>query len=249
MLPPEHGAWGFLFEPMIVGLALAPTAAGWLAAGSALAAFLARNPARIALSDRRIGVRSLRTRNAEKVAISFSFIALILVTLAASLGEVRMLIPLGVALPFALVQQWLESRRRSRELPAEICGTIAVGSIGTVILLAAGASLLLAFSAWLLLTARAVPAVLYVRSRIALDKRGVRAFAAPVLSHTMAVAAGTALLFTPASNVFALVVLTLLLLRCIAGLSPLRRRLHPRRIGVLELFWGVAMVAAVIMGR
>ena len=60
-LPAEHGGWGFLAEPVVLGLVLAPSAAGLCLALAALAAFLARHPLRLALIDRRKGVRYPRT--------------------------------------------------------------------------------------------------------------------------------------------------------------------------------------------
>src|SRR5512136_2263107 len=56
-LPAEHGGWGFLAEPVILGLVLAPSAAGVCLALAALAAFLARHPLRLLLLDRRKGTR------------------------------------------------------------------------------------------------------------------------------------------------------------------------------------------------
>ncbi len=52
-LPAEHGGGSFLAEPAILGLALAPSAAGACLALAALAGFLARHPLRLALIDRR----------------------------------------------------------------------------------------------------------------------------------------------------------------------------------------------------
>ena len=46
-LPAEHGGWGFLTEPVVLGLVLAPSAAGLCLALAALAAFLTRHPLRL----------------------------------------------------------------------------------------------------------------------------------------------------------------------------------------------------------
>ena len=50
-LPTEHGGWGFLLEPVLLGLLLAPSPAGVLLALAGLATFLARHPADIWLRD------------------------------------------------------------------------------------------------------------------------------------------------------------------------------------------------------
>ncbi|MFN8095814.1 MAG: YwiC-like family protein [Vicinamibacteria bacterium] len=56
-LPAEHGGWGLLAEPIVLGLVLAPSAGGSCLALAALAAFLARHPLRLVLMDRRKGAR------------------------------------------------------------------------------------------------------------------------------------------------------------------------------------------------
>lgn len=248
VLPPEHGAWGFLLEPIIVGLVVASTVPGWLAALSIIAAFLARNPLRIALADRRLGIRSERTRGAEMLAMALIAVAAAAFGIAIVSGDVRMMLPVAVALPFAMVQAQLERMRRSRALAAEICGTIAIGSAASVIAFSAGADALEAFPLWLLLSARSVPAVLYVRERIALEKRGVTPSLVPVTAHVVAILASAFLLPASAANIPAFALLVLLLFRCIVGLSPLRRPSSARTIGTGELIWGAAMVAAVIAG-
>jgi hypothetical protein len=46
-LPVEHGGWGFVVEPLVLGLVLVPSGAGACLAGAALAAFLVRHPLRL----------------------------------------------------------------------------------------------------------------------------------------------------------------------------------------------------------
>ena len=247
VLPPEHGAWGFLFEPMIAALFLAPSTSGLFVALAAFAAFLARNPMRIALADRRLGVRSQRTRAAERAAGALAAAAALLLAGALATGDSRLLIPLIIALPVALLQQRLEAMRRSRELAAELLGTLAIGALASIIILAGGGSGWLALALWVLLTGRAVPAVLYVRSRIALDKRNVAPGMAPIVAHILAILASLVLLATPAGMPVASIVLGLLLLRCVVGLSRLRRAAPAKRVGIAELGWGVLMVVALVV--
>lgn len=247
VLPPEHGAWAFLLEPVIVALVLVPSIPGLAVALSALAAFLARNPLRIVSSDRRLEVRSQRTRSAERAAVALSAGALASLATAVASGDTRLLIPVAAALPIALVQQRLESMRRSRELAAELSGTLAIGAVASVIVLAGGGSGWLALSLWTLLSCRSIPAVLYVRNRIALEKRGVSPSAVPVVAHVIAVGIGAVLLLTPAGSAAAAVVLGLLLVRCLIGISPRRRRVSAKRIGIAEMGWGAIMVLALVL--
>jgi len=50
-LPVEHGGWGFLLEPLVVGLGVAPARSSLLLGVAACAAFLLRHPLRIVLSE------------------------------------------------------------------------------------------------------------------------------------------------------------------------------------------------------
>src|SRR5512134_1647976 len=74
-LPVEHGGWGLLGEPILVGLCLAPSRPGLGIAAAALAAFLARHPLRLALADWRRGARYARTSVALRFALVYGLVA------------------------------------------------------------------------------------------------------------------------------------------------------------------------------
>jgi len=69
-LPIEHGSWGFLFEPLVAGLAIAPSKASPWIAGLVIGAFLIRQPLKIFLADRRSG----RWLPQTKYAVTFLFL-------------------------------------------------------------------------------------------------------------------------------------------------------------------------------
>ena len=50
-LPAEHGGWGLTLEPGLLGLLMAPSAAGVCVALAALVAFLARTPLKVVVVD------------------------------------------------------------------------------------------------------------------------------------------------------------------------------------------------------
>src|SRR5688572_5798902 len=75
-LPIEHGGWGLLAEPILLGLMVAPSAGGVAIATAALFGFLWRHPARIAIADVRRGVRYPRTSAAIVVASAYAALAL-----------------------------------------------------------------------------------------------------------------------------------------------------------------------------
>ena len=66
LVPAEHGSWGFLAEPLVLGLAVAFSGAGLLLALAVVAAFLARQPLKLVWTDRRKGRRYPRTAAAER---------------------------------------------------------------------------------------------------------------------------------------------------------------------------------------
>ena len=50
VVPKERGGWSLALEPVVLGLAAAPSAAGLPLAGAVLAGFLARRPLKLAVT-------------------------------------------------------------------------------------------------------------------------------------------------------------------------------------------------------
>ena len=96
-LPAEHGGWGFLVEPVVLGLVLAPSGEGVCLGLAALAGFLARHPLRLLLTDRRKGVRYPRTALAERVFAAYATAAVALAAAAFALAPFPFWPPLAVA--------------------------------------------------------------------------------------------------------------------------------------------------------
>src|SRR5215212_8962980 len=115
-LPAEHGGWGFLFEPMLLGLLVAPSWSGALVGAAALFAFLARHPLKLALQDVMRGRSYPRTRYCRALAAAYLFGGAVLLTAAVMMSGARVLIPLGLVVPLALTQVLYDAHRREREL-------------------------------------------------------------------------------------------------------------------------------------
>jgi hypothetical protein len=247
-VPAEHGGWGFLAEPAVLGLALAPSAAGGCLALAALAGFLARHPLRLLLLDRRKGVRYPRTALAERVFAAYAALALGLLAAALTLSPSPFWLPLLASAPAGLVALAYDASARSREALPEVAGAVALGASATAIALAGGAPASVAWGAWALLALRSVASVLYVRARIRLD-RGREAGPALVLAaHAAALAAAAALARSGAGPWLAVLAFAVLLLRCAAGLSPLRRPVRPQVLGFQELGYGLLTLLLLAAG-
>ena len=247
-IPAEHGGWGFLAEPVVLGLVLAPSAAGACLALAALAAFLARHPLRLLLLDRRKGARYPRTALAGRVAAGYALGALLLLAGALALAPAPFWPPLVLAAPLGMVALAFDARGRSREALPEAAGAVALAASATAIALAGSAPAAPAWSAWVLLALRAVTSILYVRARIRLD-RGLAAGPRAVLAgHAVAVVAATALAAAGWAPWLAAVVFLVLLVRSGGGLSSWRRPLRPQALGLQEVGYGLLTVVLLAIG-
>jgi hypothetical protein len=246
-LPAEHGGWGFLAEPIVLGLVLAPSAAGLLLALAAVAAFLMRHPLRLVLVDRRKGTRYPRTALAARIAAGYAALALVALAGAVARGASPWA-PLLLAAPAGLVAIGHDAFGRSREALPEAAGAVALGGSATAIALAGGASAGAAWGAWALLALRAVTSVLYVRARIRLDRglpAGPRAVHA---GHAAALLAATGLAAAGWAPWLSAVVFLVLLLRSAWGLSSLRRPVRPQVLGFQELGYGLLTLLLLAVG-
>jgi hypothetical protein len=247
-LPAEHGGWGFLAEPVILGLALVPSAAGACLALAALAGFLARHPLRLLMIDRRKGARYPRTALAERVLAGYAGLALVLLAVASVLAPRPFWLPLAVAAPVGLVAVAFDALGRSREALPETAGAVALGASAAAIALSGGAPTGVAWGAWALLALRALTSVLYVRARIRLD-RGLAAGPRAVhVGHAAALAAAAGLASAGWAPWLAPAVFLVLLARSGWGLSSRRRPVRPQVLGFQELGYGLLTLAFLVLG-
>lgn len=245
-LPTEHGGWALLLEPALAGLIAAPTVAGALLALAALGAFLARHPLTLALADRGRGRRYPRTALAERFALGYGLCALVALALAALLTPAPFWPALLAAAPIALVQIVYDLRRRSRALPAELAGALALAALAPAMLLAAGRDPRAAAGAWALLAGRAAPAILYIRCRLR-RARGESAPARPaLLAHLAAALLAVGLLAMGLTAWPAVAAIALLMLRAAVGLRPRARALPAAVVGAQEAALG--LLTALMIG-
>jgi hypothetical protein len=245
IVPPEHGGWAFLLEPLALGLLVAPSISGvWLALAAA-AVFMVRQPLKQALADRRGGKRYPRTALAERFAAGFALLALVALVPAVFAARAPFWPPILLAAPVALLQAYFDMRRRSRQVAAELAGALAIGAAGAAITLAGGFALPAALALWALLGLRAVASILYVRARLRLE-RGEPPHALQARAVQVgALAAGCLLVYAGLLPWPAALLLALLAARAFWGLSPFRRPARAAIIGVQEL--GISLLTVVSM--
>jgi hypothetical protein len=247
-LPAEHGGWGLLAEPLVLGLVLAPGTAGvWLAL-AALFAFLARQPLRLALMDRRRGVRYPRTALAERVLATFLAAAALLLALASAAAHAPFWPALAMAAPFALAALAYDALGRGREALGETAGAVALSASTAAIALAGGVAPAVAFAASVLLALRALTSVLYIRARIRLDRGLAAGPRAALAAHGAALVVAVVLAGVAAAPWLGALAFAVLLGRAVHGLSRWRGAIRPQRLGFQELAYGLVTLALLAAG-
>lgn len=249
IIPNEHGVWGFWLEPALLGTLIAPS---WAGVGLVIASFMAvfaQHPLSLYLSDKRRG------RNYPRTAITFQFAIIysLLVGLAFLLSLVLaqslvFIIPLLVAAPLAVVQLEAKTRLQGRSLWAELAGALAMATLLPSILLLGNFPPMTALALGLLLTTRSLPSILYVRARLRLERSEHVNRTLPIMINILACALATLMVYINLIPVTVLPVMLILFIRCAIGLSFIRLPLKAKTIGMLEMFFGLLLIAATVMG-
>lgn len=247
-IPAEHGGWGFVLEPALLGMFVAPSYSGlWLAA-TALAMFLVRQPMKLALADRLGGKRYPRTILAERFALLFGMVALGTLVPAVLTARAAFWLPVVLAAPFALLQAFHDVRRQGRDTVAELSGAVAMGAAGSAIALAGGFPLDKSLAIWAILAARAVASIIYVRARLRLERRDNIDRRPSWISHVAGLAIAALLALAGIAPWLAALAMLVLAARAIWGLSPLRRPARAPVIGSQEIGYGLMTVLLTAAG-
>ncbi|HVT44922.1 MAG TPA: YwiC-like family protein [Thermoanaerobaculia bacterium] len=242
LLPAEHGSWGFVLEPLLLGLLVAPSRAGLAIALGVLALFLARQPLKLAAADRLRRTFHPRTALSLRWGSLLGLTAAALFCVAAITTRPYFLIPLVAAAPIILVQFLHDIRREGRALVAEVAGATAAGAAASAIAIAGAAAPSIAAALWALLALRAIPSILYVRTRLRLERGQAPSLITPVAAHLLAIMIATTLWRVGVAPPLAIAAFVILFLRCAIGLSPIRRRAPAKQIGIAELVYGAVMI-------
>jgi hypothetical protein len=235
-------------EPLVLGLLVAPSAPGGSLAAAALVAFLGRQPARLWIADPLRGRGYPRTRLAAALASTLGLVAVALTAIAARHAAAPFWTFLACAAVFLGPQLAYDARNKGRTLAAELLGAAAPGALAAAILRCAGWAEPEAAALWIVLAARSVPAVLYVRARLRLERGQSPRLSPTVASHLTAVALAYALAVESLTPWSAVAASLLLAARAPLGLSPWRWGRRPQTVGLLEVGVGILFVAVVAGG-
>jgi hypothetical protein len=247
-LPSEHGGWGFLLEPVLLGLMAAGSGNGILLALAALGAFLIHQPLKIALKDRLKGQRALRTVWAERFAVGYGLLAFVPFIIILQGVDFTFLIPLLFAIPFIVVQLFYDSRNKSRVLIPELSGAFALAMIAPSIAILGGWLLAPALVLWLLLIARSAPSILYVRARLKLEHDKPADPRPAWAAHLVALFGVVILVFSNAAPRLAVAAMLMLSARAFVGLSKYRKPRRASMIGMQEMIYGFVTAALFAFG-
>lgn len=245
-LPTEHGGWGFLFEPMLLGMLLAPSRGGaWLCAAG-LGAFLARRPFMVAFGDLRYKHWYPRTGVAVGAALLLGSCALAGLVGAFQEAGPAIVVPLILAVPLATVFLYHDAARHARSLSGELSGALAMGALAPAILTSGGWPLAAALGGWLILGARAVTSIIYVRAQVRrLHGREV-SFSVPVAAHVIALATVAAAASRGLAPILAVPPFVLMLARAWHGARHAPS--SARALGWSEMRLGLATVLLLAAG-
>lgn len=246
-LPPEHGSWGLVLEPIALGLLVAPSPAGVCLAVGAFAAFLVRRPLKVALAEWG-QPRSPRLRAAGVFILLYGTAALLASAVAAWLAGGRPFVPLAIVLPLGAAFALYDLRNRSRSWQAEFAGATAFALVATGMALADGWPPEPAWALAVVLAGRTIPSVLYVRMRIRRD-RGRPSDPRPMLAaHVAAGVVAAVLVWDGLLPALVMVAFAALLIRAVAGVTWWRQPVPVKTIGWVEMALGVLTVAAAAIG-
>jgi hypothetical protein len=230
-------------EPMVLGLALAPSLAGGCLAMAVFAAFLARRPLRLVVGE---GVGARRAA-AKGPLVALAVVAAGFFAGAVALGGAAWLVWLAPVLAAGTVFLYFDLRAAGREELAEVTGAGAFALLPAVFAVLAGRSAATAIALAVIRVGRAVPAVLGIRASLRAAKTGLRRPAPALIGVLLALAAGALLARAGLAPTMAAVGLAILALRTVALLGWPRPPLRARTLGIMEAVLGAGFVLSVAM--
>jgi len=248
-LPNEHGSWGILFEPLVLGIAVAPSIASPFVALLYIGAFLSRQPLKWYIADLKAKRERAQTAAARMFAFTFLSIAAIGFFGTLAFAGVTPMLSLLLTAPLGLITLWFDVSGKSRRVAPELAGVVTLASSAAVIGMAAGWSVAASVALSIVIILRLIPSMLYIRERLKLEKGKPNSFAVALALHVFAVAAVALLAWYGLSPWLPVAVFTFLMIRALTGSSDFRLKLKAKQLGILEVVFGSLVVLSVVIGH
>jgi hypothetical protein len=237
-----------LFEPALAGLILAPSLAAPFVLLLFVGSFLVRHPLKFLIGDIRQGRRLPRTTLAFQFAAIYGAIAALGLTGMVLTASSAAFLPLIIVVPLVIYLIAQDVLRQSRDLVPELTAAFTLASSITVFALAGLWSSTTAFALWAVMIARLIPSVLYVRSRLRLEKGKQYSPFASAASHIVAVLVLSALWSYGLASILTVLMAVFLTGRAVYGLSRYRKVLKAKVIGMWEVGYGVLYALSIVLG-
>lgn len=248
VLPAEHGSWGLTLEPIALGLLAAPSIPGAFLGVSLFLAFLCYQPARTLWRERRRGRKSSRAEIALRFLLILGLASLASALIVLVTAGWEPFIPLLFLSPLIGVYLFYDLEGQTRSWQGEISGAIIFASAAACIALAGGWNYPQALVLTGAIIARSVPSIIYIRSRIRLDRGKPIKISGAITAHIIAFLIISLMVWINYLPVLSLLPFGVLLLRSIIGLSRFRRPIKIKTIGFIEIGLGVFTVACIALG-
>ncbi len=234
-LPKEHGSWSLAFEPLALGMLLAPSAAGVALLAMAMAGFFARRPLKTAFAEQ----HSERRRDAREALVMLLTLMLAGGFEVLVLGDAVALWPILLALPCGMLFACFDGQGEGRAAAAEVAGSAAFAMLPAVFATLAGwpAGPALALAALALV--RSVPAVLTIRTFLRQRKGEAAASLVPLSSAMLGLALLLQLAAVGQLPWLATVGAIVLLARTFWLVGPWRPAWSARQAGMTETVLGL----------
>jgi hypothetical protein len=247
-LPAEHGGWAWLFGPILLGFLAVPSAVGFFLALIDIVAYLARTPVKIIWKDNRRGRRYARTAAAYKVLFLYAMIALFGLTVVLILGGLLPLVPLFLVMPVAAIVLYYDLLGDGRELLPELLAPVALSAVVAAMALAHGWDWPHTLAIWTIPLMISVPAVLFIRARLRLDREQASQRGLTLAAHGIAALLAAALVTVELIPTLAAVAIFILLGRALYGLSNVRRPVAVKTLGWSEVAFSLLAVVLSAVG-
>jgi len=241
LLPKEHGSWSLAFEPVALGLLVAPSAAGGALALAAAAGFLVRRPLKLSITA---SPDDPRRRPAQRWAAALMLGASIALAGAAAMGPAGALWPLVLAAPCGFLFLWFDLRQAMREAEAELAGSVAFALLPAAFATLAGWPAPAALALAVVMLARSVPTVLTVRAFLRLGKGREANPLPPRIASSLGFILVALLAWQNLVPAAAVWVNAVLWLRTLWLVSSRRPDWPARRVGIMEAVLGVIHLGA-----